>query len=291
MLRFSHFIPEQGTNFLIMQELQTDHKLSTQGYWDDVLAAAQLPRVNTPAAYHHRVTMDFIDACLKGQPYSSFFEVGCGSSGWLPYFAQTYGYKVSGIDYSEVGCKLAEENLKLLSIPYGDIICRDIFEPDCTAGKKYDVVFSYGVIEHFDDPENIVRIFSSFLNEGGLMITLVPNLNGMMGALSRYFVKDIYKMHRVITARQLKNFHTNNGLQVVRAGYAGTFTLSVLPLTKSNRWLYKKGSFQRKITSFVLNTLNKVLTKFFTIFRINLPSQTFSPYAICIAKKETRDHV
>ncbi len=113
-----------------MEELKTDEKLSSQAYWDQVLEDARLPRVNTPRAYHYRVTMEFIDKYIREKNYSSFFEVGCGSSGWLPYFAQQYGLKVSGIDYSAVGCKLAEENLRLLNIGYGEIICKDLFEKD-----------------------------------------------------------------------------------------------------------------------------------------------------------------
>src|SRR5689334_3068852 len=109
-----------------MQELKTTDKLSTQLYWNEVLADAQLPRVNNPEVYRYKVTMDFIDEHLKNRGYKNLLEVGCGSSGWLPYFAKKYNLEVSGIDYSEIGCKLAEENLKMLDIKYEKIICKDI---------------------------------------------------------------------------------------------------------------------------------------------------------------------
>jgi len=72
--------------------------------------------------------MNFIDDIIKSSDYKTFIEIGCGSSGWLPYFAKKYGLLVSGLDYSEVGCRLAEENLKMQNIQYGEIICKDIFE-------------------------------------------------------------------------------------------------------------------------------------------------------------------
>jgi 2-polyprenyl-3-methyl-5-hydroxy-6-metoxy-1,4-benzoquinol methylase len=268
-----------------MEELKTAEKLSSQEYWDHVLEDAKLPRVNTGRSYHYRVTMDFIDAYIRNQAYTSFFEVGCGSSGWLPYFAQEYGLKVSGIDYSVVGCRLAEENLRLLDIPYGEILCKDIFEVDCTSGKKYDVVFSYGVIEHFENPEDIIGIFSSFLNPGGIMITLVPNLNGCMGWLSRRFVPDIYKMHRVISKQQLKGYHESNALKDLRTNYAGTFTFAVLPLVRSRRWLFREGSLQRKIAVSGLAAFDKLASAIFRLFKINMPTRSFSPYIISIAKK------
>ncbi len=268
-----------------MGELKTAEKLSSQEYWDLVLEEAKLPRVNTRRAYHYSVTMDFIDAFLRNQPYTSFFEVGCGSSGWLPYFAQEYGLKVSGIDYSVVGCRLAEENLRILGISYGEIICKDIFENDCTSGKRYDVVFSYGVIEHFEKPEDIIRIFSSFLNPGGIMITLVPNLNGSMGWLSRRFMPDIYKMHRVISQQQLQGYHENNALKNLRTNYAGTFTLAVLPFVRSSHWLFREGSVQRKIVVFGFNTFDKLASRMFRLLKINMPTKRFSPYLISIAEK------
>jgi 2-polyprenyl-3-methyl-5-hydroxy-6-metoxy-1,4-benzoquinol methylase len=268
-----------------MEELKTAEKLSSQEYWDDVLEEAKLPRVNTGRSYHYRVTMDFIDSSIRNQAYTTFFEVGCGSSGWLPYFAQEYGLKVSGIDYSAVGCRLAEENLRLLGIPYGEIFCKDIFEEDCTDGKKYDIVFSYGVIEHFENPEDIIGIFSSFLNPGGIMITLVPNLNGCMGWLSRRFVPDIYKMHRVISKQQLRGYHESNTLKDLRTNYAGTFTLAVLPLVRSSHWLFRKGTLRRKIAVSGLAAFDKLASGIFRLLKINIPTRSFSPYIISIAKK------
>jgi 2-polyprenyl-3-methyl-5-hydroxy-6-metoxy-1,4-benzoquinol methylase len=270
-----------------MEELKTADKLSSLEYWDHVLEEAKLPRVNTRRAYHHSITMDFIDGSIRAQEHTTFFEVGCGSSGWLPYFAEKYGWRVSGIDYSEVGCRLAVENLRILGIPYGDIICKDIFEENCTGGKKYDVVFSYGVIEHFEDPKDIIRIFSSFLNPGGIMITLVPNLNGSMGWLSRHYIPDIYKMHRVISKQELRGYHEDNGLKNLKTNYAGTFTLAVLPLVRSRRWLFREGSLQRKIAIFSFATFDKLASGIFRTFKINIPTRRFSPYIISIAEKNS----
>jgi 2-polyprenyl-3-methyl-5-hydroxy-6-metoxy-1,4-benzoquinol methylase len=268
-----------------MQELRNDGKLSSRDYWDEVLVQADLPRISTRRAYHQRITMDFVDEFISKGDYKSFFEVGCGSSGWLPYFALKYNLVVSGIDYSVPGCRLAEQNLKMLEIPYGEIICKDIFEPDCTGGKKYDIVFSYGVIEHFEHPEDLIRIFAGFLNPGGLLISLVPNLNGLMGSISRYFVKDIFNMHKVMDAAQLREFHEFNDLVSLKTSFAGTFTLSVLPLVKSKIWVYKQGSLQRKITSFLVGTLDKASNNFLKLTGINLTSRFLSPYIICVARK------
>jgi 2-polyprenyl-3-methyl-5-hydroxy-6-metoxy-1,4-benzoquinol methylase len=270
-----------------MEDLKIDKKLSPQEYWDKVLAKAQLPRINNRRSYHYRVTMDFIDRHIRGTGYSTFFEVGCGSSGWLPYFAKEYGLKVSGIDYSEIGCRLAEENLKMLNISYGEIICKDLFEPNCNNGQKYDIVFSYGVIEHFDNPGEVMAIFSDFLNPGGIIITLVPNLNGLMGRMQKYFVPDIIKMHKVITRSQLQKYHENSGLENITTSYVGTFTIAVIPLVSSNRWVFTENSIQKKIGSFLFNAFDKTITRLFSLLRINIPSRNLSPYVLSIARRDS----
>jgi 2-polyprenyl-3-methyl-5-hydroxy-6-metoxy-1,4-benzoquinol methylase len=269
-----------------MELPQATEKLSTQSYWDEVLRSAQLPRVNTTKSYLYYITMKYVDRVLKGAGFRTFFEVGCGSSGWLPYFAVKYNFQVSGLDYSEIGCQLAKKNLEILNIDYVDIFCKDFFLPDPTEGKKYDVVFSYGVIEHFNEPIKVAGIFNSFLNEGGVMITLVPNFNGITARLTKYFIKDVYDIHNIISPKELASYHTNNGLTIIQNGYAGIFALQVIPWIKSRHWLFKEGTMRRRLLLFMIRGADRVMGAIFKALPFDLPSRIFSPYVICIAKKQ-----
>jgi 2-polyprenyl-3-methyl-5-hydroxy-6-metoxy-1,4-benzoquinol methylase len=268
-----------------MELHEVDSKLSSQSYWDDVLKSARLPRVNSPKSYLYRVTMKFVDPILTSKKYKTFFEVGCGSSGWLPYFAKKYGYTVSGLDYSEIGCQLAEKNLELLGINHDRILCRDFFAPDPTDGKKFDVVFSYGVIEHFTNPEEIVGIFNRFLNDDGVMITLVPNFTGLNARITKTLMPEVYNIHRKITKEQLASYHVSNNLTVLKNEYAGIFSFGVMPLIKSDHWLLRKNTFRRKVFIGIFNLADKVLSNLFKLIHFDIPSRVFSPYVICIAKK------
>jgi 2-polyprenyl-3-methyl-5-hydroxy-6-metoxy-1,4-benzoquinol methylase len=257
--------------------------LSTKEYWDSVLAKQQLPRVNSPKIYNYYVTMNFIDDILKKAKKRTFLEVGCGSSGWLPFFARTYGYVVSGLDYSEIGCRIAEENLKILNISYEAIICQDIFK--WTEEKKYDVIFSYGVIEHFEHPEEILKICYDHLDSDGLIITVVPNLQGFMGLLSRLFVRDIYKMHKVITRENILQFHLRCGFKDVKTDYAGVLALGVIPWSKSKLFFFHENTLRRKILLKMITITDKILCFFFKTLRFDFTSSYWSPYVISIMKK------
>jgi 2-polyprenyl-3-methyl-5-hydroxy-6-metoxy-1,4-benzoquinol methylase len=261
-------------------------RLSEKQYWDSVLRGAALPRVNSREVHAYRITMDFVDEFLRPRSGGTLLEVGCGASGWLPYFATEYGLLVSGIDYSEVGCRLAEENLQMLRIAYGKVLCTDLFAWD--GDDTYDVVFSYGVIEHFENPEEVLMVFARHLRPGGILISLVPNSQGFVGFLSRFFVEKVYRMHRVISREQLRALHARAGLIDVKTAYAGTLSLAVVPWSKSERWIFTPGTLRGTMALRVVWHIEQLLSALQKFGRLHFTSRLFSPYVISIAtKKET----
>lgn len=264
-----------------MAEKENNEVLSTVEYWDSVLNTVKLPRVNSPK--HHYITMNFLDKVLGSENKTTFMEIGAGSSGWLPYFARKYGYKVSGLDYSEVGCKIAIKNFELLNIDYDEMICEDIFK--WNSKKKYDIIFSYGVVEHFEHPEKIIRICHEHLNTNGIIITLVPNLAGLMGKWTKRFLPDIYAIHKVIVKDELRQLHLDNGFSNIKTDYAGTLSLNVIPWIRSNHFLFREGSIQRKLSLFLIAVFAKLFGIVDRALNLNLSSKTFSPYLISVMRK------
>lgn len=259
------------------------NKLSTKEYWDSVLKNYKLPRINSPKQYNYYVTMKYIDSILSAANKRTFLEIGCGSSGWLPYFAKKYNYLVSGLDYSEIGCQIAKENLKMFGITCDEIICEDILQ--WKSNKRYDVIFTYGVIEHFKDPGIVLKIIYEHLNSEGIAITVVPNLQGIIRVLFKLFAKDIYDTHIVISKGILKEIHEKIGFQNIKTDYVGTLFLHLIPWSRSQNWLFREKSFQRKISLKVINLTYYLIS--FPLRKLNLEirSSCFSPYIISIMKK------
>lgn len=69
------------------------------------------------------------------------------------YLNKEYGYRVSGIDYSK-HMDYVRKNLRNNGIDDAELFNADLFQfnPD----KKYNVVFSSGFVEHFDDYVSVV---------------------------------------------------------------------------------------------------------------------------------------
>ena len=261
--------------------------LSTKDYWDKTVKGAKLPRFPDILRHNIRAIVDSLDPVLKCARAKTLIEVGCAASEWLPYFAKRYGYRVSGLDYSETGCALAAENLRLHGVEYEKIVCTDLLE--WKSIEKYDVVVSFGVIEHFVSSGEILKIFAKHLNEGGLVITVVPNLRGAMGLLARLVVPEIYRMHRALSLEDMLRFNNAAGLTEVKTVYAGIFSLGTIPWGKSGRYLFSGASRLGRASLRIINQLDKLFSLALNRFR-KPTSALFSPYIISVSRARRVEH-
>lgn len=157
-------------------------------------------------------------------------ELGCGGSLWLPYFAKNFGYEVSGIDYSEEGCQQARRNLEVAGC-YGEIYCLDLLNLDQRFHQQYDILISLGVVEHFNQPEAIIKSFKKCLRDKGVIVTIVPNLQGVIGLIQGIVDRRAYRSHNRFDLNQLVNSHQDNGLSIIYKSYLGVGDLGMINLT------------------------------------------------------------
>ena len=151
-------------------------------------------------------------------PGASLIEVGCGRSQLLPYFAKQFGLRVAGLDYSEVGCEKARRILQRDGVD-GEIRCADLFDAAAVPATGFDVVFSFGLVEHFEDTAGIVRALARYATPGGSVLTLIPNMRGAVGAMQKLLSRTIYDIHVPLSAAALTQAHVDAGLTVRASGY------------------------------------------------------------------------
>ena len=100
-------------------------------------------------------------------------------------------FNVCGIDYSENGCIHSKRILEQQGIA-GEIVLGDFFNPPKEMYKKFDVVVSFGVVEHFQETAECLKALRKYLKPGGIIITVIPNMAGLIGTLQRILNKKIY---------------------------------------------------------------------------------------------------
>ena len=207
-------------------------------------------------------------------------EIGCAQSRWLPYFAREWGYRVAGLDYSELGCRQSRDLLAREGIA-GKIYHQDLFCPRPDQVSSFDLIFSNGVVEHFQDPGAVLKQMAVYLKPGGFMITLIPNLAGWLGKLQQFLGPEVMAVHQPLTLEELVEAHTAAHLVPSRCAYLAFLHFSVA--NPGARW-------QGWRRSVLLKGL-KGATVMARIFHKTLPlvsaNRRTAGYIACLARRST----
>lgn len=120
-------------------------------------------------------------------------EVGCAPGRNLAWIAKSLKADVSGVDYSQHGITLTSELFKKFGL-YCDLRHEDIFNTTFPM-HSFDVVYSFGLIEHFDDPGEIINMHIKLTKPGGITLIGIPNYTGLYGFLQRKLDPDNLAIH------------------------------------------------------------------------------------------------
>jgi 2-polyprenyl-3-methyl-5-hydroxy-6-metoxy-1,4-benzoquinol methylase len=208
---------------------------------------------------------------------TKLLEVGCANSAWLPYFSQRFGFAVTGIDYSEVGVEQAKEVLFEERVE-GTVIEADVFEKNEQLAGAFDIVVSFGLVEHFSPPSDCIRAMSKYLKPGGLMITLVPNFVGVCGSLQKMLNRDVYNTHCLLSAQSLSEEHHKAGLKTIAAEYLVSCNFGVCSVGDVS------GVSPRRTFLFLLRVLSMIPGAIEYVWAKKLASRRWSPYVLCVAR-------
>jgi len=200
----------------------------------------------------------------------SFIEIG-GFPGVFSAYFYTKGCKnVSLLDF------YIDENIirkfeKTNNIPENTIRCIESDFFTLQMNEKYDVVFSFGFIEHFEDTKDVIQRHTALLsdkNDSRLLIVL-PNFRGVNGFVQYVFDRKNFRAHNLNSMKPalLKSIALDLGLKNIVVEYS----------RKPMVWLEPKAStaFIRKLVK-----LFSYVLKFFPV-----KCRLLSPYIIVYAEK------
>lgn len=190
--------------------------LTSQAYWDDRWAAIRLPYVIDPRVHWWGSFVALFERVLWPEP-ATVLEVGSGACEWLIHFEDRYQARTFGLDYSAVGCRVGAENLRLAGqtprIVRGDIGALPLQE------RAFDLVFSAGVIEHFETYADLVGDLARLVRPGGQLLTTVPNFAGWVGVARRWQEPESRDIHLRLRERDLRAAYESAGLAEVEVGH------------------------------------------------------------------------
>jgi UDP-N-acetylglucosamine transferase subunit ALG13/precorrin-6B methylase 2 len=152
-------------------------------------------------------------------------DAGCGSGFFSKYFKER-GAKVTALDFSDNALKMTRKIVNCETIN-SDV--RKILKKS----NYYDFIFSDGLLEHFDNPSEVLMEVKRVLKKNGKIITFVPNQYSFWQIIRPFIMKSIKEMP--FTMRKLLQLHKKNDLNVL--SYGG---VNVIPSKYSPEFLGKK---------------------------------------------------
>ena len=162
--------------------LNNDGRKTERAYWDAALRGPirnRLPsRLNVGVLNFTRLLERHVIPC------SRYIEIGCAPGKMLAWVASVLKAETSGLDYSESGiakCRVLFDALGLEVNLYHDDFSNHHLPP-----ASFDVVTSFGVIEHFDDARPVVQRHLDLVKPGGVALIAIPNYGGLYGSLQRW---------------------------------------------------------------------------------------------------------
>lgn len=154
-------------------------------------------------------------------PVPSIIELGCAPGVMMRRIQRAVPEaKLRGIDYSENGLEQTIKSIASFGID-ADLMLGDIF----SFAPPYlsDLVVSFGLIEHFTDPAEVIRIHRKFAKPGGLIAVTVPNFSHpvVIKALRKYRPHDL-ETHRldIMNEQALRKAFEYAGCVKIETGHA-----------------------------------------------------------------------
>lgn len=258
--------------------------LTQREYWDDLWSNLRGGTVYADLRWVRRncvyASLDHLfRSFLPVDPSKTFIELGSGPGRWLIYFYKTFGYQVYGCDWSAPSCELARTNLIQAGVP-GTILQSNFFQ----LRGQYDLVFSAGVIEHFEEPKAVLMNFVRLVRPGGILITSVPNLRGLNRLYWQLLKPETLRTHRVIKLTDLRQWHREMGLQELVGTCYGSIYPSRVPLDafKGVPWLQRH--VWTPVYAVASGGINRICL-FLQWFGLRFDHPLISPHLLVSAKK------
>ena len=245
-------------------------------YWQDVWQSKELIAKIDLSYYTYRLLDELFKNYFPIDNTKSVCEIGCAMSPYLLYFHDRFGYTIHGFDYD---CKAVEKTKRIYrSMGYeANIFCQDLFAP--YEGESFDLLTSFGVFEHFEDLSSSLEHTKKFLKPGAFILTLIPNMRGVVGWLQKCFNPRVYNIHVPYTSHDLRMSHESVGYETLFCDYYGTYQGGVINIDNHSQKVLLQKLFA--LPGKPLYRLQKILGKRFD-------SKMISPYVIYIGKLRQR---
>ena len=199
------------------------------------------------------------------------FEVGCFPGNFLIYLSRRFGYTVSGIDATPGIESRMPEHLRSHGVTIGKLYSGDFFTFEHE--EQYDVVCSFGFIEHFENLDTVIERHIRLVKPGGVLVISCPNFRKVQWLVRRTLEPANLRRH-VLETMNLKAWRRvleRNGMEVLEDGYYRTAAFWSGD-TRDTWWA-------RRAANLMMRLARRV------DLHVNWPNRFTSPYMVSFSRK------
>jgi SAM-dependent methyltransferase len=245
----------------------SENNLASQDHWD----GAYKDLIFFKPSFSDPIARFIKKYSYKKQENYSVFEIGCFPGRYLSVFGDQ-GLVLNGVDLTPRVAVDMPKWLKSQDYRLGGFYCDDFFK--FKTNNTYNIVCSFGFIEHFTNYEEVIKQHLSLVAPGGLIILSAPNFKGCLQKfLHSYLDKENLERHHLLAMDPLswEKVLREAGYEIVFCGFVGGFDF----------WGEdKSNNVFKKILVKLINLSGKILR--FLPFN----HRSFSPYAAVVAKNK-----
>ena len=192
----THLVKCNQCSFVFAQKIPSTQELIDyyDGYGrNDYLSPITIKRYN-----------ELLDEMEKYRKTNRILDVGCGI-GYFLEVAKEHGWEVYGTEYTDKALEICRE--KGIHMQEGKL------DPSQFDGESFDIITSFEVLEHINNPVEETTNFHALLRSGGLVYLTTPNFNSLLRhrLKERYDVITYPEHLSYYTPKTLHRLFTNSG--------------------------------------------------------------------------------
>lgn len=229
----AHLCKCKSCDFVFSQQIPTNQELIDhyEGYGrKDYLSPLTIKRYN-----------QLLDEFEKYRKTGKIIDVGCGI-GYFLEEAKKRGWEVYGTEFTDEAVSICFK--KGIHLNQGKL------DPNNYSEGMFDIITSFEVLEHINNPIEELKNFNHIIRKGGLVYLTTPNFNSLL----RYRLKSAYNVicypeHlSYYTPRTLKNAFKLCGFNIQKVKTTGiSLTRLKTSIGKSDQAIISKTSDDEKI--------------------------------------------
>jgi cyclopropane fatty-acyl-phospholipid synthase-like methyltransferase len=248
--------------------METDEKfansLTTKQFWDNKYRKYYFKNLE------NILYKDIFNKYLHSGDGEKCLEIGCYPGHFLLYLTNTFNYIPFGLDYTEYLSNMSDffqqNGIKSLTL------YNENFE-DFDPGENFDLVCSFGFIEHFQNYEEIIKKHISLVKPGGYLIISCPNFTHFPQFLHKFFDYEYLKKTHNFDAMNLEAWEKilkQTDMKIIYHNY------------------YRTIGFWSETDNIFLRIISLGIHYLFSTFDyfLNYPNKYTSPYMISISQKK-----